>query len=251
MNRQVLVSMLKAASQGQARTVGGIFITIALTALSPLVSALTVLAIVFGALTLVLYIRDAVRFQRQARRLRVEERPSMMDPENVARLQSVVTVLADVKPPTGKRPPPVISLVQNLPNVSTVRLVMSPDVTSAEADARVVELKQLATTMFAGRVVDIKPMDVRLPAQAFDEVAELSLCNALLGMKQLPGLFVDITAGSKPMSITLTRAAENAEVPVTYMPQPPLGSSDTSFRGVTLLSDPHGWSIASGPGNDA
>lgn len=253
MTRRGIADLVRAARQQRVISLFGWGVTVLLTIFGQASELLTYALIALIIAAVGAWVWNYVTFRRQAKLALAVEHPTALSADQGLRIQTVVSAFDMLKVPGGpQRTSPVITLLQHLPTVGRVRLVMSPDIAGQPtADQRAEELRSWLATGLPGRSIDLKVLDARLPAEAFDDEASTSLGHALESLRHLPGLVIDITAGTKPMSITLQRAAETANLPVTYLLQPTPGQQATAFHGLTLLADPEGAFEASGGVGDA
>lgn len=243
MKRQAVVAVVTAWRQQSVVGLVALSSTLIFTVLGQWIDIASWLTVAALSVTVVALAWQTVKFWRRARQVTQVEHPAAISLDEARPIRSLVCVFHILRTPRkGALPSPVISLLQHLPQVEAVRLVMSPDVDGQPAaDERVQHLMSWLQSNMPDRSVDIKLLDVRVPPDRFDDSSGNRLYHALEGLKDLPGLCVDITGGSTVMSLILMRAAEQANLPVTYLIQPAIGQSVTAFYGLTLLSDPDGW----------
>ena len=187
-------------------------------------------AIVLGANNYAVLRRTSVAWSR-------EDVPETLSAEATASITTLVTPF-DTIPTTG-RPAPVMTMVDHLPRLQNLRLLVTPDTVGSVpgVDRRDALIHWLATHR-PHLAIDVQLLDARVSPFAFCEGEDVRLSHALSAAKSLGGVVVDVTGGTKVMSIVALRAAEAAAVPVTYLVQPPAGQPTDSFYGMTLLSDP-------------
>lgn len=198
-------------------------------------------AIIYGLIAvlvvlMVMGIRTYVSLNRTKQELAREDGPEPLSAAAVQRVQTVITPFDSI--PKG-RPAPVVSLIDHLPQLRDIRLVVSPDVPGATTGVQ--RRDELTAWLTANRPhlsVDVQLLDARVSPFNFDEAEVGRLAHSFEACKALPGVVVDVTGGTKVMSIACMKAAESAALPVTYLIQPPAEGRHDGFYGLTLLTDP-------------
>lgn len=184
-------------------------------------------------------IRNYGALRRVSRELSRDDVPETLAPEALARITTLVTPFDEIRP--GARPAPVMAMVDHLPHLRNIRLVVVPDAGgSTRGTDRRASLEAWLAAYRPHLAIDVQLLDARVSPFTFGDGEDTRLAHALAAAKSLGGLAVDVTGGTKVMSITAIRAAEAASAPVTYLVQPPADQPKDGFYGITLLSDPEG-----------
>lgn len=249
MIKSALLDLRRAATQGFAGSLVSLLLGLGATLLGLSFPALVGVAVSAIVLLIAFTVWNYVRLRSRTRQIDQAWQVIALDRSRYDHVHTLVSTFDRLVPPAKDvRPSAIITLLQHLAGVTTVRLVMSPDASGRETASERVAALSAWLGANLGRPVELSMLDVRVPDGSFDERVSKQLSHAFEGLKQLPGLCVDVTAGTKPMSITMMRAAEEAELPVTYLPQSPRGPKDPTFHGITVLSDPPGLFAGEGAG---
>lgn len=183
-----------------------------------------------GALVLAMLVLFAF-FARQEIRYRAADEPADSSMVRIHDTSWITTLVCPVtlSVPLRDRPEAVQSLVQNLGHVRRVRMVFS-DRSDPEPS------KDAFRAWLAGRLgreVEVDSLAHRPQAYQLstDDVTALA---AELSAYPNDGLVVDITGGTKVMTLALHQAATRAGLPVTYVVQ----RDDARWGGLTVVSDP-------------
>lgn len=149
---------------------------------------------------------------------------------NESLIESVVcTVPPTVGSPSAGREAAVQTLIRQLPALRSIRVICSDTV---DPGPLTMSLRTWATSL--GRSVDIDATSGRLNK---DELKDDEIRRIADELRSLPedGLVVDVTGGTKAMTLAAFQAAKEAGLPVTYLIQ-----RDSGYGGLSSLSDPDG-----------
>lgn len=123
----------------------------------------------------------------------------------------------------------VQTLIRQLPTLRSVRVICS---TTVDLGVETVALRAWAATLDRTVTIDAISLQINKDELKDGEIKQLS---EELRSLAADGLVVDVTGGTKTMTLVAFEAAQEARLPVTYMIQ-----RDNGYGGLSSLSDPHG-----------